>query len=361
MNEERNVNVSYIPSADYYPNRPVVETIVNEAGMESKSNKILKGYSDTYLYSKYPLYSKQLTTAIMQDPMIDKSTDAFADVIHDVKRTRVSDAIVKILKSNNTVLLDCDDPLPKSFKVFCAKDFRTNGKPTRIFIDCSGVITKAKTSSALICDEMKLVSYLVNGGMCMIYHCSFTDIERRSALVKNAAACFARCFTFIVDYLVKVSLQETNKAKTLYLSAMYFLVNQLGFDEGYATDMAKKIADISEREAQMLNLLVDKANRVSDTKLEPYENIKTFINVLREVMKFNKAKITIDNIIERWMTQYGVGTILGLEYFPAFSAMMTDCYVGAYLNNQRSIENVCKVEMIAYAKEVLGLLEMKIQ
>jgi hypothetical protein len=46
-----------------------------------------------------------------------------------------------------------------------------------------------------------------------------------------------------------------------------------------------------------------------------------------------------------------------MEYFPAFSAMMTDCYVGAYLNNQRSIENVCKVDMIDYTKKALQLLE----
>lgn len=345
----------------FTPMRPTVDTtLLNEDSVEVPGQKELKSYSDAYLYSKYPMYSKKLTDAIMQDPMIDKSTTAFGDIEHEIKRTRVSDGLVRILKSPNTVLLDCDDPLPKAFKVFCARDFRSLDKRIKVFIDCSGVITKAKTSSALIVDEMKLVSYLVDAAVCMVYHKQYSKIQRQNSIVVGAAICFAKCFTFVIDYITKVSIQETSKAKVLYLSAMYFLQGVMGFDDEKSHPIAKKIAEISDREADMLNLLMDKAARIKDISkkdTDPYDNIKSFVNALREVMHFNSHTVTLDTVVERWMTQYGVSTVLGMEYFPAFSAMMTDCYNGAYLNNQRSIEAVCKVDMVKYSKDIIAMID----
>lgn len=332
----------------------LIEEVMN------KDSKQPKSYSDTFLFSKYPQYNKVLTSAIMQDPIIDKGTDAFKDVEYEVKRTRVSDSLIRILMSTNTVLLDCEDPLPRSFKVFCARDFRSNDRKTKVFIDCTGVITKSAKSRTLVVEESKLISHLINAAITMVYHKAYTTIERRSSLILKAATCFAKSFTHIIDYLVKISIQETSKTKVLYLSAMYFLEGILDFDETRSQPIAKKIAEISDREASMLNILMDKAMRtkgVNKTDANPFENIRSFVEALREVMHFKRDIITVDIIIEKWMQLYGVGTVFALEYFPALSAMMTDAYIGGYLNNQRTIETVCKVDMVEYAKECLSLIE----
>ena len=326
--------------------------------MEPMEKSSIKSYGDTYLYSKYPLYSKKLTDAIMQDPIIDKSSEPFKDVEYEVKRARVSDSLVIILKSPNVVLLDCDDPLPRAFKVFAARDFKGDRK-VKIFVDCTKVITKSKTSQDLIVDESKLISYLINVGFTMIYHKANDNIARRTALITNATACFAKCFTYIVDYLLKISIQETSKIKVLYLSSMYFLINVVGLDNEKADPIAKKVAEITEREAMMLNILMDKAAHVKgipEKETDPYMDIKHFIRAMTEVMKFNKKIITEDIVVERWMTMFGPGTVLGLEYLPAFSAMMTDAYVGGHINQQKTIENVCKVNMVEYTKQVLEMI-----
>ena len=177
-------------------------------------------------------------------------------------------------------------------------------------------------------------------------------------VIKNSEVNMASQSSYSVT--TKVSIQETSKAKVLYLSAMYFLSNILGFDEDRALPIAKKIAEISEREAVMLNMMMERACKTKALKnsdIDPYADIKVFVNALKETMHFNQHTVTLDVVVERWMSHYGVATIFGMEYFPAFSAMMTDCYVGAYLNNQRSIENVCKVDMIDYTKKALQLLE----
>ena len=320
-----------------------------------------KSYSDCYLYKKYPLYQKRLMNAIMKDPVIDKTEDGFKDVIYEVKRTRVSDSLVRILNSTNTILLDCEDPLPRAFKVFCAKDIRSKTPTKKVFIDCTGVITRSANSSEFRTEDIKLVSYLVNSAVCMAYHKNVSLILRRGTLISKSTECFAKCFTFIIDYLVKVSIQESSKIKVMYLSAMYFLKSVLLMEDEQSRSLAKKIAGISDREASMMDILLDKFMN-SSTKLKgeaanPFENIKTFISAMRGVMHFNDKVISTDMIVERWLAQFGPSTVFGLEYFPAFSAMITDAYNGGYLNQQKTIEKVCGSSMVDYSKEVLRFID----
>lgn len=351
-----------------------------------------KTYMDTYLYSEYPKYTEKLTNAIMKDPLIDKSTDAFKDVLYEIKRTQVSESLMRILNSTNVVLLDCDEPLPRAFKVFCAKDYKSPDKKTKIFIDCTNVITKSKTSADLIVDATKLISYLINAGTTMIYHKATDKILKQTSLIIELADCFAKAFTHVIDYLLKISIQETSKNKTLYLSAYYFLRGIVNYDEKNSIEIAKKIANINDRESSMINLLLYKTTMNTKLKEEyylnlppidenlyvpeyisqsrvlnehvvigkdfhPFENIKTFILALREVMHFNPKAIDVNIIVEQWMKLYGPGTVFGLEYFPAISAMITDAYVGGFLNSQKSIESICKTNMVSYSKQLLTFIE----
>lgn len=320
-----------------------------------------KSYSDCYLYRKYPLYQKRLMDAIMKDPIIDKADPAFKDVIYEVKRTRVSDSLIKILNSTNVILLDCENPLPRAFKVFCAKDLRSKTPISKVFIDCTGVITKTASSAEYRTEDIKLISYLINSGVCMAYHKNPSLILRRSSMISKSTECFAKAFTFIIDYLAKVSIQESNKIKVMYLSSMYFLYGVLQLDGKKSRDLAKKISGLSDREATMIDILLDKfmtkSTGVTGKDASPFKDIKTFISALREVMHLSEKVIATDMIVEKWLAQYGPATIFGLEYFPAFSAMMTDAYNGGYLNQQKTIEKVCGSSMVEYAKEVLRFID----
>ena len=325
-------------------------------------DKQLKSYSDSYLYQKYPKYQKILFDAILKDPMIDKSTDEFQDVIYEIKRSKyISESLVRILNSTNTVLLDCINPMPRTFKVFCAKDPKSKvPSQMKVFIDCTNVITKRADSSDYVVDDVKLISYLMNAGIAMVYHKNYTLITRRSEMMTEATTCFAKLFTFIIDYLAKVSIQESNKIKVLYLSAMYFLEGIMKMDEPESSKaLAKKIAAISDREATMLDILLDKACNIKGMRareIDPYENIKIFISTLTKVMHLNEKIITTDIVVEKWMQQYGPGTVFALEYFPAFSAMLTDAYEGGYLNQQKTIEKVCGTSMVTYTKQAINLI-----
>ena len=324
-------------------------------------SKPLKSYSDSYLYQKYPIYQKIMLDSIMKDPTIDKNSNSFQDVIYDVKRMKViSEPLVRILTSKNTILLDCNTPLPRSFKVFVSRDpkNKVDMNNLKVFIDCTNVITKKDNSATYMIDDIKLLSYLMNAAICMVYHKNSALILKRQDLISGATICFAKMFTYIIDYLVKISIQESNKNKAMYLSAMYFLEGIMSMDNPSASStLAKKIAGISEREATMIDILLDKAcNPRGGTQFDPYENIKTFVSTLAQVMHLNDKVIVTDTVVEKWMQQYGPGTVFGLEYFPACSAILTDAYNGAYLNQQKTIEKVCGTDMVEYAKKVIDLI-----
>lgn len=324
--------------------------------------KELKSYSDSYFYKQYPKYQKLLLDAIMTDPLIDKATEEFKGVILDLKHQRTDEALLRILNSTNTVLLDCDVPLPRTFKVFCAKEMkgRDRGK-IKVFIDASACIVKDPKHGDYNVNETALVSYLMNAGVSMIYHKNFDILRRRANMNIGITKCFANCFTHIIDFLAKISIQESKKIQVTYLSAMYFLMGILQLDnENKARDIAMKVADISKNEAILLEDAIEKACRkhsdIKEKDLNPYENIKIFVNSLRDAMHLNPKAVSLDIIVERWMMQFGPGTVFGLEYFPAFSAMITDAYVGGYLNNQKTIEKICGKDMVQYSKDVIAML-----
>ena len=177
-------------------------------------------------------------------------------------------------------------------------------------------------------------------------------------MIQYSATCFSKLFTYIIDYLAKISIQESNKIKTLYLSSMYFLEGILRMDNiPSSSKLAKKIAGISEREANMIDILLDKYCHVrGENDIDPYDNIKTFVSVLTNVMHLNDKVIVLDTIVEKWMQQYGPGTVIGLEYFPIFSSMLTDAYNGGYINQQKTIEKVCGNDMVEYSKKVIDLI-----
>ena len=82
-------------------------------------------------------------------------------------------------------------------------------------------------------------------------------------------------------------------------------------------------------------------------------NIKFFVETLSDVI--HTSKLTLDVVVERWMYKYGPGTVFALELFPAFATMLTDAYVGAYINNQKSIEKIAGPSMVEFTKALLSI------
>lgn len=307
-----------------------------------------KTYAATYLYGQYSEYEKQIFSFIMTGNEIDKNTSDFDDIKYEIKRRQVSNSLIKVLESKDIVLVANDTPLSKAFKVFCAKDIKgPDRRKLKVFIDCSNIIKKNAESGRYECTAIDIfISYLVSAMHIKIYYMDETRLTSNAKIMSVGAAGFAALFTHVVDYVCKISAMPSAKNKCMYMTALYYLSNLLGKDhtsEG-CRKIAKKISGLSDRDAGIVDIQL---------KSESMLNIKYFVESLAGILHLNK--LTLDVIVERWMTIYGTGTIFAIEFFPAFASMITDAYVGAYINNQKTIEKIAATNMTEFTKTILSI------
>lgn len=309
-----------------------------------------KTYASTFLYRKYSEYEKQIFSFIMNGVEIDRYTNGFDDIRYDVKKRQVSNSLVKLLDNKDVILISNEKPLSKAFKVFCAKDLKnqtTNNK--KIYIDISNIITKSDESGKYVCRSNNIdifISYLASAMHTLIYYVDENRITSNSNLTSIGANTFALLFTYVVDYVCKISSIPSIKNKCMYLSSLYFIGNIL--EKDYTTDgnrrIAQKISGLSERESSIVDIQL---------KPESMMDIKNFIDTLATILHLNK--LTVDVVVERWMSVYGTGTVFALEIWTAFASMITDAYVGAYINNQKTIEKITSTNMVEFSKKLFQI------
>lgn len=307
----------------------------------------MKTYSSTYLYTKFPNFEKTMIDFIMKSDEIDKKSEKFDDIKADFKRRQVSNNLVKILESNRVVLLYNSSGTIRALKTIVSKDLRNGTNDKVVYVDCTNLISVNKESGMYVCSNINvLISYIVDAMVALIYTEKPNMLTNNHDIREIGAMAFSSLFTHIIDYICKVSIAGNNKDKCNYMASKYFLVNILGLDpqSDAVSTISKKISGLSDREIDVIKVLADD---------DCYDNIKNFINSVAQVVKY--PKLTIDIFLEKWLFKYGEGTMFALEYFPAFSNMLTDAYVGAYINNQNTIEQVANRYMVEFTKRILQI------
>lgn len=314
--------------------------------MANKGN-VAKNYGDTYLYNKGG-YEKHLVNFLMTAEEINKKDESFENIKFDIKRRQIDSCLVKILESNNVKLMIHPVPLPKAFKVFAASDIKTD-KKMRVFIDCSDLIKKI--DGAYKCNNIDiLIAYLVSCISNLVYYADPKRIIMNKDIIDAGARSFSALFTYIIDYLYKISNTPQIKVKCQYLSARYYIeciLNKEFTDSGRAA--CRNLSKMTQREEELLELQIDEETMFRD--------INQFVDKLLTTLKLKspEEKSGVEIIIEKWIYLYGTGTQFGLEMFPAFATMMTNCYVGCYINNQKTIEKIAGRNMIDFTKAVLKI------
>lgn len=308
-----------------------------------------KTFADTYIYQQTDVYEKKLLEYIMEAERIDKNSSGFENIKSRVKTRQVTSILYKILENDNVVLMHSFKPLPKAFRVTAMKDLKAGSGDNhiKVFIDCSSIMTNTGGIWSTT-DIDVFLSYLASAVVYYVYFRDRNKMIYNTELSRKGAGAFSILFTNIIDYLYKISQIDLNREKCIYMSIMYYMTNILG--RGFTDDSVKSLA-------KRLSRLSD--NQINSILLEFHEddciNIKTFVDAVKNSLKIEG--LTIDAFIEKWIFLYGTGTMFALEYLPAFSTMMTDTYVGAYINNQRTIENIVGKDMVDFSKALFRIGE----
>lgn len=312
---------------------------------DSKTNRQVKKYTDTYIYNKFSAYNQQLLAAITKAERIDKNTEGFMeDVVLEVKRSKAPAYLLKVLTSSNCVLLYPKEPLPRMFKVFCAKDPKGGGK-IKTFIDCTGVLNYNDSTRRYKTHVDVLIANLVEAKVNMVYFMIPRAYITKSAYMITATRIYAKLLTHLIDYVGNISVIPGNREKMMYYAAKFFLyaVLQVSDDEERINDLASRAVDVKGTEAKVFDIMADLEDNFS--------SVPAFLLYIQKIFKLDK--LTMSLFIEKWMFLYGPSTVLGIEFLPAFISMITNAYLGVFLNNQKSIEKIASKDMITLGKETI--------
>ena len=309
-----------------------------------------KTYAQTFLYGQYPDYEKKLFDFLLNGKEVDKNSEEFEDIKYEVRRRQISPALIKVLESDKVVLITHSAPIAKAFKVFCAVDVKHGGKKTqtkKVYIDCTNIFKKSDSGKYQCSNIDMFCSYLVSAMVNYIYNIDDRRFSGDSTILKTGSNAFSLLVSHIVDYCCKISSIGNSRNKCIYICSLYYFSNILGLDVNNNTSLkatARKNSNLSEREAGIVEMQL----------LSGWDsNVKTLVQSISSCL--NLSKLTLDLVIERWMYIFGPGTVFATEIFPAFSSLITDAYVGAYLNNQKTIEKVLGTNMVEFTKAVLRI------
>lgn len=317
--------------------------------MAEKNKKTIerqfKKYTDTYIYNKFNTYNQQLLAAITKGERIDKNTEGFMeDVVLEVKRSKAPTYLLKVLTSGNCVLLYPKEPLPRMFKVFCAKDPKGNGK-IKTFIDCTGVLNYNDSTRRYKTHVDVLIANLVEAKINMIYFIIPKSYISKSSFMITSTRIYAKLMTHLIDYLGNITVIPGNREKMMYYAAKFFLytVLQASTDEDRINDLASRAVNVKGTESKVFDIMADLEDNFS--------SLPGFVLFIQKTFKLDK--LTMSLFIEKWMFLYGPSTVLGIEFLPSFISMITNAYLGVFLNNQKSIEKIVSNDMITLGKEVI--------
>ena len=307
-------------------------------------NARIRTYGDTFLYPKGN-YEKAVYKFLMSANRIEKNDRSFEDIRYEVKRRQMYKSIVNVLDHNNVVLLyNINDPLPRSFKVFTCKDVRAGDGKKRVFIDVSGIIDDKNGQYTINNRSVDtLIAYLLSAMVELIYYTDPTKIVNRNAIVTSGGESFAKLVFYIVDYL-RVGNVEKIREKVFYISSRYFEECLLQKSGTTVENRAKNLSGLTTREIDVLNLYIEPNS---------FKNLDTFIRTLSKALKDERLDTT--TFFEKWRWLYGPSTAFATELYTAFSKMLTDVYVAAYINNQKTIEKVLGNSFIEYTKDLLQI------
>jgi len=317
----------------------------------------MKSLSDSYLYQTTD-YEKRIFEFIMSADRVDKSSDGFADVIYDVKR-QTNAVLMKVLLSDKVVLCMDAKGLSRPFKVMYCKDVKEKKDKKKVFIDCTGIITLE--NGVYKCTKAAtLISYVMTAMTYIIYYNLPKAILTDHVLMKAGTEAFVDMMLYVLGYLKVPVTYADNKERMAFVLAEYFQLCIAGHEPGEQVfNLAKATSKLADKKTcdylhTLFYATFDEGNCKFDQFLKKFAEV--FLGQVEgENAPKNRVSLTVDSFAQRWMYAFGPGTIFGLECFVPFSQILTDCYMGAFLNQQNTIEKVCGKNVITFSHELLKI------
>lgn len=322
-----------------------LDSILEEVNRKGKR----KSYKSSFLYNQsgkggedlMKKHDKLLINYIMNAERLDKSSTAFSGIKEEVKRQQTTSILYTILMMDNVYLCTASQELPPAFKVLDAFDLKSNDRRPAIFIDVTKLIIE-KNGYYVCKNPGKLISYLLAALVYLTYRKDINKVVNNSAITISGAECYVSMFLYVLDYLRIVGYSMA-KDKIAYFAGLFYLTNMLGKDlDTYTKNLAAKIAKINPGSVAAYDLYMEEGM---------FDNIDNFISAIAEIFKLKG--LTTEVFVQKWIFRFGNGTQYACELFTSFAVILCYVFCGAYIVNQKQIEQCCGQSMIKFCNSLM--------
>jgi hypothetical protein len=310
-------------------------------GAITMSKNTIKMINETFLYKlNQSRNDAAIKTYLTNAPRIDRNTEGFKEFETIVNSYINSKTIIDSTLNADQVVFTMGET-PMSFTVLTAKDILKDNKH-KIFVSLLPYVRyETKDSnvegglSVSNRDIDKLISRLYSVINHQVYYSQYKKLSLDSTILETGAEIFASLYGYIFNYLYKINQNDIMFAKVKYLAARYYLEGILNIERENIHKYALSISKLTERQANVID--------ISKTKDNTFSDLQMFTKAVADVTGID---VKLDAFIEKWSYVFSSTTFYALESFTHFADLVSNVYVGAYANNQKTIEKICGIEMI---------------
>lgn len=288
----------------------------------------------SFLFSQAD-YKERISSTIKNAREIGDSQD-FKDIIKNIQlREFIQDYKLRFINSKKVkfIFLPNSNP-PKGINVIATG----TGNNTVIYVDCSNIIFENRTTGKLECRNNKVLLHYIDVALISYTVNSVPNsLLRKAEFIKNCTEIYGNMFTYVYEYLHKLSSSENLYEQFKYLTCVYFQYNILGMSFEESDRNAVKLANLSNKGHQLISLRIGR---------EVYDKpINEFFEIASKAVNDVKD-IPFASFLQKWLTLYGEATPFMLELFVPFIDNIIAINDGSYINNRNTIEKVGNKNLI---------------
>lgn len=308
-----------------------------------------KAISDTFLYRNMNKGGELQNTVIkiLKDstPLVPTDLDEALIIINRYKFPLKAEVLDSFANDEiRLVYPTLNTKLPSYMPFFLTKD---HGKIVSI-IDASVYGTKNADGKFRI-DPKKLYCLMEGAYLSRLYYMHENAIKQKSKILMKGASMYSSMFTRVLNKQFSINVDKDKYQKILFLASKFYLINVIGLKDG---DMVFNYAI-----KNTTSLSVPVLNDIHETFDEKYfKDFASFIEGLvinSDRLNLGLEELTARGFIETYIMMYDSAALLALEYFPYFVYNAICVINGAYINNQKLLEQVIGNDAAAFYSDLI--------
>lgn len=280
-------------------------------------------------FDKDSMLSKKVYELVTEGKEISVPTIISLDTIKKYRFLQTA-AVMSFIDSPACAVVILDKPSFKLTVALPAFSAVSHGR-IRTFVNMSNyaaIRAEGGSEHGYAVEDRKMFSLLSAGAIEEMWN------VRQLAMKKWSTTQLALFASVYVDAMMKifnrrysVGTNQSSVDKIRYFCAKFAICTMLNIDEELGREVATKVANIGPA-------VVD----VIDDNHYTFQTVFTLLDFI--AYNIRGIDLVPSAFVETWLKTYGQSTAFAIDYVPAFMTMLSDAHIGAYMNNQKSIESL---------------------